>query len=101
LPLADYAHDLEAKINIAGKCSTSAPLRQNGRVEEGSDCLIGCGAPPWMRSLPCHFPDCRDIGARPGDTATSDEVKDLRREASALKEVVAELTLENRLLKKA
>jgi transposase len=39
-----------------------------------------------------------------GDTAratTSDEVKELRREASALKGVVAELTLENRLLKKA
>src|SRR5262245_31902885 len=39
-----------------------------------------------------------------GDTAraaTSDEVKDLRREAQALKEVVAELTLENRLLKKS
>ena len=38
-----------------------------------------------------------------GDTAraaTSDEVKDLRREASALKEAVADLTLENRLLKK-
>jgi transposase len=38
-----------------------------------------------------------------GDTAraaTSDEVKDLRREANALKEVVAELTLENRMLKK-
>ena len=38
-----------------------------------------------------------------GDTAraaTSDEVKELRREASVLKEVVAELTLENRLLKK-
>ena len=38
-----------------------------------------------------------------GDTvraATSDEVKELPREASALKEVVAELTLENRLLKK-
>ena len=34
-------------------------------------------------------------------TVPSDEVKDLRREASALKEVVAELTLENRLLKKA
>jgi hypothetical protein len=33
--------------------------------------------------------------------ATSDEVKDLRREASALKEVVAEFTLENRLLKKS
>lgn len=38
-----------------------------------------------------------------GDTArqaTSPEVKDLRAEASALKEVVADLTLENRLLKK-
>ena len=38
-----------------------------------------------------------------GDTAraaTSEEVKDLRREANALKEVVAELTLENRVLKK-
>jgi transposase len=39
-----------------------------------------------------------------GDTAreaTSDEVKGLRREAAALKEVVADLTLENRLLKKS
>src|SRR5215831_2247293 len=37
-----------------------------------------------------------------GDTAraaTSGEVKDLRREAAALKEVAADLTLENRLLK--
>jgi transposase len=37
---------------------------------------------------------------QPARAATSDEVKDLRREASALKEVVVELTLENRLLKK-
>src|SRR4030081_1011179 len=39
-----------------------------------------------------------------GDTAraaTSDEVRDLRPEAGALKEVVAELVLENRLLKKS
>ena len=39
-----------------------------------------------------------------GDTAraaTSDEVKDLCREAAMLKEVVADLTLENRLLKKS
>jgi transposase len=39
-----------------------------------------------------------------GDTAraaTTDEVKDLRREASALKECVADLTLENRMLKKS
>jgi transposase len=32
--------------------------------------------------------------------ATTDEVQDLRREARALKECVADLTLENRLLKK-
>ena len=39
-----------------------------------------------------------------GDTAreaTSDEVRGLRQEAAALKEVVADLTLENRLLKKS
>src|SRR3954454_14356179 len=39
-----------------------------------------------------------------GDTARADtpqELKDLRREAGALKEVVADLTLENRLLKKS
>jgi transposase len=39
-----------------------------------------------------------------GDTAraaTSDEVKGLRRESAALKEAVADLTLENRLLKKS
>ena len=41
---------------------------------------------------------------RPEDAppaATTDEVKDLRREARDLKEVVAEQTLELRLLKKA
>jgi transposase len=47
-----------------------------------------------------------DAGKRrlAGDTtraATSGEVKDLRREAQALKEAVADLTLENRLLKKS
>ncbi len=39
-----------------------------------------------------------------GDTAreaTSDEVKNLRSEASALKETLAELVMENRLLKKS
>ena len=50
--------------------------------------------------------DFLDAGKRrlAGDTArqaSSDEVKELRREAGALKEVVADLTLENRLLKKA
>ena len=41
------------------------------------------------------------LAGDPARAATSDEVKELRREASALKEVVAELALENRLLKKS
>ena len=42
----------------------------------------------------------RRLAVNTARTATIDEVKDLRREASALKECVADLTLENRLLKK-
>ena len=50
--------------------------------------------------------DARPICKRSlaGDTAreaTSEEVKGLRRQAGELKEVVAELMLENRLLKKS
>jgi transposase len=43
----------------------------------------------------------RRLAGNTARAATTDEVKDLRREASALKECVADLTLENRLLKKA
>jgi hypothetical protein len=52
----------------------------------------------------CEFPSGKATvrsRARSARAATSDEVKDLRREATALKEVVADLTLENRLLKKS
>jgi transposase-like protein len=42
----------------------------------------------------------RRLAGDPARAATSDEVKDLCREATALKEIVADLTLENRLLKK-
>ena len=43
----------------------------------------------------------RRLAGETARAATTDEVKDLRREASALKECVADLTLENRLLKKS
>jgi transposase len=43
----------------------------------------------------------RRLGGGTSGAATSDEVKDLRREAQALKEIVANFTLENRLLKKS
>ena len=41
----------------------------------------------------------RRLGGDTARAATSGEVQDLRREARALKECVADLTLENRLLK--
>src|SRR3954452_8406000 len=43
----------------------------------------------------------RRLAGDRGRAATPGEVKDLRREATALKEVVADLTLANRLLKKS
>ena len=52
---------------------------------------------PKNSGKPCALEIANDTAR----AATSDEVKDLRREATALKEVVADLTLENRLLKKA
>lgn len=57
--------------------------------------------------LPRHIMGARAVAAAPTYTitrdttqATSDEVKDLRHEMGALKELVADLTVENRLLKK-
>jgi transposase len=56
-------------------------------------------------SVDYPLPDRRCLHRREGgDTArqaTSPEVKDLRSESLALKECVADLTLENRLLKKS
>ena len=43
----------------------------------------------------------RRLASDTARAATTDEVKDLRREARDLKECVADLTLENRLLKKS
>jgi transposase len=69
---------------------------------------LTCDLPPLGCSLVALdlYDDLLEAGKRllAGDTAraaTSGEVKDLRREATALKEVVADLTLENRLLKKS
>jgi transposase len=68
-----------------------------GAVPPGRHCRLDVSrlveGVPGGRQAPAggrHRPR-RDVG----------EVKDLRREAAALKEVVADLTLENRLLKKS
>ena len=68
--------------------------------------LLGSAVAAWPRvaraqpTLPV-VGFIRDGSADTARGATSGEVKDLRRETSALKEVVADLTLENRLLKKS
>jgi transposase len=89
-------HSAEDKIRIVleglrGEDSIAALCRREGIAE--SLCYA------WSREF-------LEAGKRrlAGDTAraaTSDEVKALRQEARALKEVVAEQTLELRLLKKA
>src|SRR5947209_15433535 len=58
--------------------------------------------PHWQGRLLDEPDDLKLLGGGIPHVASSPSaVKDLRREASALKEVVAELTLENRLLKKS
>jgi transposase len=86
----------EEKIRIVltglrGEDSIAELFRREGIVEN-----LYCG---WSK----EFLEAgkKRLAGDTARTATSDEVKDLRREASALKEVVAELMLENRLLKRA
>ena len=53
---------------------------------------------------PGHLPGPRRRARLAGDTAreaTSDEVKEIQAQARQLKELVAELMIENRLLKKS
>ena len=55
----------------------------------------------WPGRRSSWRPGRRQLAGDTARAATSDEVKDLRRETQALKGVVADLTLENRLLKKS
>ena len=54
-----------------------------------------------IRGIMDHANGKRRLAGDTSRAATTDEVKDLRREAGALKECVADLTLENRVLKKS
>ena len=89
-----YSAEEKISIVLAGLCgeeSIAALCRREGIAES----LYY----KWSK-------ECLEAGQRrlSGDTerqATSPEVKELRSEALALKECVADLTLENRLLKKS
>jgi transposase len=63
----------------------------------------GDGAGGYAKEMSKEFLEAgkRRLAGDTARAATSGEVTDLRRETSALKEVVADLTLENRLLKKS
>ena len=87
----------EDKIRIVldglrGDASIARLCRREGFAESMYDC--------WSKEFP-KVGKCRLAGDT-ARAATTDEVKDLRQEARLLKEVVvAEQTLELRLLKKA
>ena len=69
--------------------------RQNNRREGISESLY------YMWSKEFLEADKQRLARDTARQATSPEDKELRSEAAALKEVVADLTLENRLLKKS
>ena len=72
------------------------------RGEETSpSCAAGRASPPRCIMAGRRSSSRPASAALARRAATSGEVKDLRRETAALKEVVADLTLENRLLKKS
>jgi hypothetical protein len=66
-----------------------------GKIMEEEKYFCGCDAQAG------EYGNQRRLAGDAARSATSGEVKDLRRKAAALKEVVVDLTLENRLLKKS
>ncbi|MCW2286702.1 hypothetical protein M2323_004464 [Rhodoblastus acidophilus] len=64
---------------------------------KSASCLRACAA----RRASLSFAGAKASPPRCITAATTEEVKALKREAQALKEAVADLTLENRLLKKS
>lgn len=77
--------------SLRGARSISAPCRREGIAES-----LYCS---WWKEF-LHAGKTR-LASDTARQATSPEVKELRSESAALKGVLAELTLENRLLKKA
>ena len=85
---------------------TALPSCVARKVEEGQQTVRGIVCPTTAQSLYYSWSkEFLEAGKKrlAGDTArqaNTGEVKDLRAEALALKELVADLSLENRLLKK-
>src|SRR5215203_836968 len=89
-----FAAEEKIRVVLEGRCGEESIAKLCRREGIASSMYYG-----WSKEF-------LEAGKRrlAGDTAraaTSNEVKELRREASALKEAVADLTLENRLLKKS
>ena len=115
--MGEHSEPVEAPAEQVIKEIRRAPRRQFSAAEEigivlsglrGEDSIAAlCRREGIVQNLYCRWSkEFLEAGKTrlAGDTArsaTPQEVTDLRREASALKEGVAELVLENRLLKKS
>ena len=89
-----YSAEEKIRIVLAGLRGEEriASLCRHGGISES---LITAGRKEFLEA------GKRRLAGDTARQATSPEVKDLRYESASLKEVVAELTLENRLLKKS
>ena len=99
--LRDIRRAMRRRFSAEGKtasCRTACGARTGSQSSSAASI-----APSMSNAWSEDFPEAGK--KRPaGDTApvaTSDEVRDLRRESGALKEVVADFTLGSRLLRKA
>ena len=67
-------HPANAAARALRDARRAAAFRSASRARSSRFGSLTCGRsrnvrPPWMRSWPCHLPDCREIGARPARLA--------------------------------
>jgi len=87
---------------LRGEDSIAELCRKEGPMIFGRRACITLGRKrSWPKANEFMEAGKRRLAGDTARAATTGEVQDLRREARALKECVADLTLENRLLKKS
>jgi len=87
---------LRGDDSIAELCRKEGPMIFGPRA-----CITSGRKRSWPKANEFLEAGKRRLAGDTSRAATTDEVKDLRRESRDLKECVADLTLENRLLKKS
>ena len=97
-----WLHTLESRCNLSPN-RTGATVADLFAIEFQHRCDAARGSrdPDLVGLAQTRFADHISMAGDPAPAATTGKVQDLRPEARALKECVADLTLENRLLKKS